>query len=357
MTRSTLPVVMGVVVAVSAILTLSGCSAEDDAQEPRSIDAIHREDGVPVEVRAVEPVPFRTYMSFTSSLSGAAESTASSMVSDTVTEIAYSVGDYVEADTAVVRFPTDNPALNYEQARLNYESARTAFNRIQRLFEDDGVSQQSYDDARTRFEVARANWDSVQNMTGVRAPISGFITRINVFESDNVQPGDPLFTVSDFGELKTTVWLTDRQVRQVEVGQPARALWQDTEISGEVVQVDMAMDQTRKAFAAQVRFDNSDRLIRSGVTASVEIDTFRTEEALILNQRQVIESGEERYVFVVRDDTVHQVPVTIDRQQGLLVAIQSGLEPGDEVVTSGVDLISDGRAVRVTGRQDRLVQR
>jgi RND family efflux transporter MFP subunit len=178
-----------------------------------------------------------------------------------------------------------------------------------------------------------------------------------VFESDNVAPGDPLFTISDFGELKTTVWLTDRQIRQIEVGQPSRALWQDLEVEGRVVQVDMAMDQHRKAFAAKLRFENSERLIRSGVTATIEIDTFRTEVALILNQRQVIESGEERFVFVVRENTVHQVPVTIGRRQGLLVSIASGLQPGDEVVSSGVDLISDGRPVRVTGRQDRLVQR
>lgn len=342
---------------VVPVLVLSGCAADDSAEAPRSIDEIHRDDGIPVEVRSVEPVPFRTYMRFTSSLSGAAESSASSMVSDTVSEIVYSVGDYVEADTAVVRFPADNPALNYQQARVNVESTQTAFARIQRLYEDDGVSQQAYDDARARFEVAQANWDAVQNMTNVRAPISGFITRINVFESDNVSPGDPLFTISDFGELKTTVWLTDRQVRDVEVGQPARALWQDIQISGEVVQVDMAMDQNRKAFAAKLRFQNPDRLIRSGVTASVEIDTYQTDGALILNQSQVIEGGEEQVVFVVRDDTVHQVPVTISHRQGLLVAVASGLAPGDEVVSSGVDLISDGRLVRITGREDRLVQR
>ncbi|MFW5694100.1 MAG: efflux RND transporter periplasmic adaptor subunit [Alkalispirochaeta sp.] len=341
----------------SVALILGGCAADESADAPRSIDAIHRDDGVPVEVRAVEQVPFRTYMSFTSSLSGAAESTASSMVSDAVSEIAYAVGDYVEADTAVVRFPTDNPSINYEQTRVNYDSAQTAFTRIQRLYEDDGVSQQSYDDARTRYEVARANWESVQKMTGVRAPISGFITRINVSESDNVRPGDPLFTVSDFDRLKTTVWLTDRQVQDVSVGRPARALWQGVEITGEVVQVDMAMDQTRKAFAAKLRFNNPELRIRSGVTASVEIDTYRTDQALILDQSQIIESGDERFVFVVRDDTVHQIPITIGPRQGLLAAVASGLEPGDEVVSSGVDLISDGRRVRVIARQDRLVQR
>jgi hypothetical protein len=57
------------------IFALTGCSG-DEAEAPRSIDEIHREEGVPVQVRAVEPAPFRTYLSFTASLTGGSESTA-----------------------------------------------------------------------------------------------------------------------------------------------------------------------------------------------------------------------------------------------------------------------------------------
>jgi hypothetical protein len=63
-----------------------------------------------------------------------------------------------------------------------------------------------------------------------------------------VRPGDDLFTVSDFSTLRTTVWVTDRQVGAITPGMPARARWQDVEIAGEVVQVDLAMDETMKAF-------------------------------------------------------------------------------------------------------------
>jgi len=312
---------------------------------------------VPVQVRSVQPTSFHTYMSFTAGVSGAAESVGSAMIGDKVAEILYEVGDYVEADVDVVLFPTDNPALNYEQARVGFESARTAFERVQRLYEDEGVSRQAYDDARTQFEVARANWQSVQKMARVRAPIAGYITRINVSESDNVSPGDPLFTVSDFDRLKATVWLTDRQVSEVTAGLPARAIWQDVVVPGRVVQVDMAMDQARKAFAAKLRFDNPDRAIRSGVTATVEIETYRNDAAIILNQRDLLESGADRSVLIARDGVAHRVPVTVGRRQGLLLEIESGLEIGAEVITSGHDLVSHGRTVRVVEREDLLVQR
>jgi membrane fusion protein, multidrug efflux system len=351
-----LPLAFSLFVFSLTAFALTGCSAREESST-RSIDQIHREEGVPVQVRSVQPTSFHTYMSFTAGVSGAAESVGSAMIGDKVAEILYEVGDYVEADVDVVLFPTDNPALNYEQARVGFESARTAFERVQRLYEDEGVSRQAYDDARTQFEVARANWQSVQKMARVRAPIAGYITRINVSESDNVSPGDPLFTVSDFDRLKATVWLTDRQVSEVTAGLPARAIWQDAVVPGRVVQVDMAMDQARKAFAAKLRFDNPDRAIRSGVTATVEIETYRNDAAIILNQRDLLESGADRSVLIARDGVAHRVPVTVGRRQGLLLEIESGLEIGAEVITSGHDLVSHGRTVRVVEREDLLVQR
>ncbi len=351
-TRRVAQVVAGVVV----LAVLAGCSGQEQTAT-RSIEQIHREEGIPVQVRSVEPANFETYLSFTTSMSGAAESTASAMISDEVSEILHQVGDYVERGTPVVRFPEDNPALNWEQTRVGFEAARTAYERVQRLYQDDGVSQQAYDDARTQFEVARANWQSVQDMARVKAPISGYITRINVFPSDNVRQGDALFTVSDLEELKATVWLTDRQVREVEVGQAASAVWQDQEVSGEVVQVDMAMDQTRKAFAAKLRFRNPGLRIQSGVTAAVQIETYRNEDAVILNQREILDDGSQQWVFVVRNGEAVEVPVETGRSQGLLVEVTSGLSQGDDVITSGIELVSDGSAVRIVEREARLVQR
>jgi RND family efflux transporter MFP subunit len=338
------------------IFALSGCSG-NEAEAPRSIDEIYREEGVPVQVRAVEPAPFRTYLSFTASLTGGTESTATATLSDAVAEVLYRVGDFVERDSAVVLFPTDNPSLNYEQARVGFEAARTAFERVERLYEGEGISQQSYDDARTQLDLARANWQSVQNVARVRAPISGYLTRLNVVPSDNVRPGDELFTVSDFSTLRTTVWVTDRQVGAITPGMPARARWQDVEIAGEVVQVDLAMDETMKAFATKLTFRNADLALRSGVTATVEIETYRNDAAIILNQRDIIEGSDGAMVLVARDGAATAVPVEIDHRQGLLVEIASGLTAGDEVIVGGADLVANGTAIRIVERAERLVQR
>lgn len=338
-----------------AAVVLTACSGEE-AAATRSIEQIHREEGVPVRVRSVEPTTFRTYQRFTATLTGATESTAAAMLSDEVAAVRAEVGDFVERDATVIEFPLDNPSLNYEQARVTYESARTAFERVERLFEDDGISRQAYDDARTQLDLARANWESVQTMVRVAAPISGFITRIHVVESENVAPGDPLFTVSDYRRLRTMVWLTDRQVQSIAVGQRATAEWQGVRLEGEVVQVDIAMNRDRMAFGARLRFDNPERAIPSGVTAEVEIETYRNERAIVLNQREVIEGTDSSYVYVVEGGSAVRRPIAVSRRQGLHLEVGDGLGFGQEVIVQGIDLVDDGTTIRIVGRDERIVQ-
>lgn len=341
-------------VVLAGALMLSACAGGEE-EAIRTIEEIHETEGIPVTARPAEPTEFRTFFTFTGTLSGAEESTATSMLSDEVSSVLYRVGEFVQQGSPVVLFPPDNPSLNYEQARVSFESARQAFERVSRLYEEEGVSRQSFDDARTQFEIARANWESVQQMAQVAAPISGYITRINVFESDNVRPGDPLFTVSSYGELKSTVWLTDRQVSLVEVGQEATARWQERTLRGEVIQVDLAMDQDRRAFAAKLRFANPDLRVQSGVTADVEITTHRS-DALIVSESEVRRDSEGVHIFVVDDGFARRRLIEPGRRQGLLMEVAGGLEAGETIVTRGIDQLTDGARVRIVSQEPTLLQ-
>ena len=349
-------VIVKTVTIFSILLLLAACG-DESPEELRSIEEIHAAEGVPVEIRELSTSEFSSSYTYTSSLSGAEESSASAMIADEIDAVHVSVGDYVEKDEVVIGFPADNAALNYEQARVNFESARTSFQRISTLYAEDGVSQQSYDNARTQYEIAKANWETVQNMKDVRAPFAGYITRINVFASDNVQPGDPLFTVSDMERLKTTVWVTDRQVESIGVGQRATAEWRGHLLEGEVVQVDLAMDQKRKAFAVKLEFENGAQTVRSGVTAEIAIEVYRNPEALVLDISEIISSGDENYVFLAEDQQSRRQTVKLGRQEGLRVEVLEGIEAGDRLITHGISLIEDGTKIRIIENDESLAQR
>ncbi|WP_319559281.1 efflux RND transporter periplasmic adaptor subunit [Marispirochaeta sp.] len=345
---------------ISALLfsaILAGCS-RGDGETTRSIEEIQSQEGIPVRVRELKPETFSASLGYTSSLTGAVESTASALIGDVIEKVLVSVGDYVKKDQVVLTFPADNASLNYEQARINYENAKTSFERISRLYTaEQGISRQDYDNARTQYEIARANWDTVRKMKDVRAPVSGYLTRLNVQESDNVNPGDTLFTVSNHTRLKSTVWVTDREIGRVSVGQKASAEWRGHSLPGRVIQVDMAMDQERKAFAVKLEFDNSDLNVPSGITADIGIEVYSNSSSLIVDMGEFIESAEGPYVFLAENGVSKRRGIETGQQEGLKFEVLSGLTPGDTLITEGVNLVSDGSKIRIIATDDNVAQR
>jgi multidrug efflux pump subunit AcrA (membrane-fusion protein) len=111
------------------------------------------------------------------------------------------------------------------------------------------------------------------------------------------------------------------------------------------------------AFATRARLDNPDRVIPSGVTADIEIETYGTTDAILLNRREIVEDGDQSYVYIADGDRARRRPIRPGRAQGLIVEIADGLAPGDAVIVRGIELVDDGTPVRVVGRDDAIVQR
>ena len=322
------------------IVLVSSCQKEDQTAL-KNMEEIFREQGIPVKVRAVGEQDFSTYLTFTSSLKGAKESTGSSLVSDTVEEILVEVGDYVEKDQPIIRFPKNNPAVNYYQAQAGFEAAEKGFRRIESLYNSNGVSRQTYDDTRTQYDVQKANWKTVNDMVEVKAPISGYITRLNVQESENVTPGDSLFTVSNYDELTSVVWVADHEIRQISKGQRAQAEWEGLSLNGVVTQVDLSMDDRKKAFAVQIVFSNAEHAVPSGITADIDIETELIKDAIVVHRNEIQKNQNNWFVYLDKDGYASRQIIQPGRKQGMYYEVTAGLQANDKLITDGISQVRD----------------
>ena len=266
-----------VVSIIVTALFFQGCG--DANSDSKSMDQLYAENGVPVRVAEVSYQPFSAGASYDAVLSGIEESAAFSMVSDKIEKIYFKVGDYVKKDAVVMKFPTDNPTAKYYQAKVAFEHAESSFARVENLYASGGISRQERDNAKTQFEVAKADWEAVQKSVLAEAPIDGIITQIAVRESDNVQKEDMLFTVSKTKKLKAKIWVTEKDIANVNRGAGASALWQDKTLSGKVVQVDLALNRARQAFGVELEFDNPGDKVKCGVTAEIMVNTYASEKS------------------------------------------------------------------------------
>jgi membrane fusion protein, multidrug efflux system len=329
----------------ASVLYLSGCS--DNKTANKSMEQLHKENGVPVRVQKLTLKPFSSEHTFHSVLSGIKESTASAMVDDKVESINFSVGDEVKKNQVVLTFPTDNPAAQYFQAKVAFEHAETTLQRMENLYNDGGISLQEFENTKTQFQVAKANWEAVKQAVQVKAPISGQITQINVQESDNVNPGDNLFTISQNHKLKARLWISESDINDFEKGAKAEAHWNGVSLEGKVVQVDMALNKDNQAFGAVAEFDNANHEIKSGVTADILVKTYTKKETLVIERKNVIKESDLYYVYVANSGIAEKKQVTVGKSYGLDVELLSGVQPGDELITEGQMLLSNGSKINI----------
>ncbi|MCX6584095.1 MAG: efflux RND transporter periplasmic adaptor subunit [Candidatus Aminicenantes bacterium] len=340
---------LAIILGLSLVSAFPACTKKNE--EGKSMEQIYSEAGVPVRTQAIAPKEFKTVLSFNSELTGIKESTAYAAMGEKVEKILVKIGDYVKKDQVLLTFPTDSPSAQYFQAKVAFENAKTAFERIDNLYNKGGISLQDRDNAKARFDVAKADWDAVRQMVMVKAPISGYVSKLHVSETDNIDKEMPLVTISNTDKMKSVIWVSEGEIFAVREGMPATALWLGNRIEGKVVQVDAAMNMMNKAFRALVEFANPDNRLKAGTTVEIQITTSANPGAIVVERKDLLKEQDEYFVYVVNVGKAEKRKVSLGSQQGLDVEIRDGLNPGDELVVEGQLLLDNGSKVKtVSGK-------
>lgn len=336
---------MYLIAALVIFIQINGCT--DKKTDAKSMEQLYSENGVPVKVQTISEKPITFAQNFNAVLTGYKESNASSMLADKVETIHFQVGDKVEKDNVVISFPTDSPGAKYYQVKVAYQHAETTLKRMKTLYESGGISLQEYENTKTQYEVSKANWDAVSQSVNVLAPISGVISRMDVQETENVQAGDKLFTVSQTQKLKAKLWIAENQIGSFHKGNTASATWNGIELSGNVVQVDMSMNSQNQAFGVVVEFSNPDLKVKSGVNAQVSIYSAKGKNGVVIDGKDIVQQDDKYLVYIIEGETAQAREIKTGKLLGLDVEITSGLNPGDIMITEGQLLLKNGSKIKI----------
>jgi len=347
--KQTISRMLAIMLGLALVLGFGACTKKKE--EGKSMEQIYSEEGVPVRTQTIAPKEFKTILSFNSVLTGIKESTAYASMGGKVEKILVNVGDYVKKDQVLVTFPTDSPSARYFQAKVAFENAKTAFERIDNLYNKGGISLQDRDNAKARFDVAKADWDTVRQMVLVKAPISGYVSKIHVSETDDIDKEMPLVTISNTEKMKSVIWVSEEEISAVREGMPAAAVWLGNQIEGKVVRVDTAMNMMNKAFRVLVEFANPDNRLKAGTTVEIRVTTSANPSAIVVERKDLLKEQEDYFVYVVKEGKAEKRKVSLGSRQDLEVEIREGLNPGEELVVEGQLLLENGSKVKTVSNK------
>lgn len=334
-----------IILTALILILISACGKKQE--EGKSMEQIYSEEGIPIRQTVVEPSTFRQNLLYNATLNGMEETTVQAMVSDVITRINAKVGDRVVKDQIIVCFPQNTPSAQYEQALTAFNSIKTTYERMQRLFAQGAISQQDLDNVETQYKVSKANLEVSDKMINVRAPISGIITAMNVNPSERAYPGKDLFTVASTNGYKAVVMVPDTEITKFRKGAKATATWLDTTISGRVSEISLAMDSSTKAFRVEVAFPGMNKKINYGVTAEISIEILTKPNVIVVERHQIQSNNGTKYVWLNQDGKAVKREITTGLDNTLTYEVTSGLNPGDILITEGLNLLTEDAKLRV----------
>lgn len=344
-------------ILLAVALAAAGCGGKGSADngEAAGKDEEKGPAPVPVEVATLERGPIEQLLRFSTHLEAERAVEVRSEAARKVVELLAEEGHRVPRGQPLVRLEDEQQKVALTRARGREEQARREYERKENLYAQKMVSEQELTQARYELEqaeLALADARRELSYTIVRAPIAGTVTARHVRVGDTVAVGQHLFDLVDFDTLVALIYVPEKDLPAVGVGQEARLAppaAPEQRFSGTIDRVAPVVDPksgTVKVTVA-VPFESG---LRPGMFLEVELVTAVDPDALLVPKRALVPDGTQLAVWRLgADGTVERIwiePLLEDREK---VAVGAGLAPGDRVVVAGQAGLKPGAKVELVG--------
>ena len=307
---------------------------------------------VPVEVAPVVRRAISSYIETNGTLEAENEVDLVARTPGPVVELRAEEGDAVRRGDLLARLDEAELLAQLEIARVNLNEARLAYERAEQLESDALISSESYDQAASARETARAQFDGNRIQLGyaqIKAPFAGLIVRRYVDLAEHVATGQPLFRISDFTPLLCPIQVPERELRRLRVGQSAHITveaFPGERFEASVLRLSPVVDAATGTIKVTLEVEARD-LLRPGMFARVFLQTDSRPDALVIPKAALSLESIGDTVYVAAQDTASRREVELGFSEGNFVEILSGVAEHDRVVVVGQDGLSDGTPIRV----------
>lgn len=305
---------------------------------------------VAVEVDSASTGNMTVYRDYTGTLEGIEQAVLVAKVAETVTGVKVKPGERVRADQVLVALDKSGAASSYRQAKAYYDNAQKTFDKMKNLFDQGAISEKQYDDAKTAFDVAEANFVAARDIVEIKAPVPGVVTDLRVNVGDQTNAGEKLVTVSRVDSLRLTVGVDPADVMYFAPGKKGKVYpvgKKDDWTEGTVVKVAGSADPKTRAFNVELLFPQQGNSLLPGSFAGCTFP-LREIKGVVRVPDDAIQLQEGlRRVYVIEGDSAFARSITTGENSGGFTEVVSGVESGDVLVTKGQAFLQDRTAIRI----------
>ena len=280
-----------------------------------------------------------------------------------VVRIAFEPGTKVNTGDLLVQQDTSSEEAQLRAAEAGVELAKRNLERLKKLLDRHTIAQSQYDDAEAKYKEGVAQADAIRAAIAkktIRAPFAGRLGIRLVNLGQILNEGEPIVSLQSINPIFVNFSLPQQQLARVQAGLTVRVTSDALPgqvIEGKVTAINPEVDAATRNIRIQATVANRQERLRPGMFVNVAVVLPTSEDVLAVPATAVLYAPYSDSVFVVEKKqsennkqpglVVRQQIVQLGERRGDFVAVVSGLEAGETIVSTGAFKLRNGQAVVV----------
>lgn len=283
----------------------------------------------------------------------------------TVAKINFESGQAVKAGEVLVELDTRQERAQLAAIEAQRDLAKINYGRMEQLVKEGVISKSEYDQATAQQRQTEAQVGEIRatiERKTIRSPFPGILGIRKVNLGQYLAAGNAIVQLQSLNPVYVDFGIPQQTGGQVKVGRGLQITSDSVPgqvFSGHVNAIDSVVDEATRNIQVQATLANPQGKLRPGMFVQVELGLGTSRSVVSLPASAISYAPYGDSVFVITDlkdkkgntyRGVRQQFVKVDGTRGDQVAVVSGINPGEEVVTSGVFKLRNGAAVLVNNK-------
>jgi membrane fusion protein (multidrug efflux system) len=278
-------------------------------------------------------------------------------------KIEFEPGTRVTAGTLLLQQDVTSEKAQLRAAETDVDLKKMNLDRSRQLLADNVIPQSQFDTAKAEYDQAVARRDDIQATIAkktITAPFSGRLGIRLVSLGQNLRDNQEIVSLQSLDPIFANFLLPQQNLAKVREGMIVRVtndVLQGKFVEGRITAINSEVDAATRNIRIQATVSNPEERLRPGMYVNAAVVMPSKLNVLAIPATSVLYAPYSDSVFVLEQkpseqgqppkSTVRQQFVSLGEQRGDYVAVLSGLENGDKVVSTGVFKLRNGQSVVV----------
>lgn len=281
-------------------------------------------------------------------------------IAGTVREIKFESGSVVAKGDLLVRMDTSSEEAQLRSLEAQVEFAKVSLDRQLTLRTNQLVSQSDLDSADAAWKQAVANADNVRatiEKKTIHAPFAGQLGIRLISLGQYLDAGKPIVSLIALSPVHASFTLPQQDLAQLKLGMKVRVTtdtYTNRVFEAILTAMNPDLDSSTRSVPVLATVTNEDHALRPGMYVKAEVLLPEERTVVVIPATAILSAPFGDSVYIIEEKpgkdgkpglTVRQQFVRTGQARGDLITVESGLKPGDRIVSAGAFKLRNGMAI------------